>query len=277
MNNKALTISLAMAILAVLFVSSYVTSIEDEAKKKFGSEVTVLKAKADIKEMETINETMLEVSVIPKRFLEPASVYFDKQADDKEVKKNIKNLIGTIAIVPIKKGEQITYNKLTEPGIRTGLSNQVTPGHRAVAIPVSDITAVGKLVKTGDRVDLLGIFDVGTGKENRLVKTIFQDLVVLAVGHTISGNVARLVESDGFGKERVRNLAEDTSFSTVTLEVDPLQAQSIALVMASGDNMLTLSLRNNDDTERTNLSAQNLGDVLGPDAARIQRGPAFRR
>jgi len=100
---------------------------------------------------------------------------------------------------------------------------------------------------------------------------------VLAVGHTISGNVARLVESDGFGKERVRNLAEDTSFSTVTLEVDPLQAQSIALVMASGDNMLTLSLRNNDDTERTNLSAQNLGDVLGPDAARIQRGPAFRR
>ena len=277
MNNKALTLSVLMAIIAVFFVSSYVTSIEDEAKKKFGTEVLVVKAKKDIKEMETINETMLEVAHIPKRFLEPAAVYFEnKKDDDKDVLKSVKSLIGEIAMVPIKKNEQVTFNKLTDPGMRTGVSNQVTPGHRAVSIPVSEITSVSKLVKPGDRVDIIAIIDTGVGKTNRIVKTIFQDIVVLSVGRNVTGNVARLVETDSFGGQRVRNLTEDSTFSSVTLEVDPLQAQTLTLLASGGDNILSLSLRNNDDSEHVNLSSQMVLDVLGPDASRIQRTPAQR-
>jgi pilus assembly protein CpaB len=278
MNNKALTMSLAMALIAVFFVNSYVTSIEEDAKKKFGTEVLVLKAKKDIKEQETINETLLELSPIPKRFLEPASIYFATREANDETTRSLKALAGTVAMVPIKKGEQITYNKITEPSIRTGLSPQVAPGRRAIAIPVSEISGVGKLVKPGDRVDLIAILDLGGGKENRIAKLLLQDIVVLAVGRNVTNNVARVVENDPTsGQQRARSLTEDTTFSTVTLEVEPQQAQAVALVMAGGENSLTLSLRNNDDTERLPIQSLTFPDVLGPDFARIQRQPAGAR
>lgn len=279
MNNKALTLSLVMAIIAVFFVQSYVSSIEEEQRKRFGTEVLVLEAKRDIKEMETINETMVEFQVIPKKFLEPAAISFNTREENKETTLGKKALAGTVAIVPIKKGEQITTNKITEPNMRTGLAPQVAPGRRAVSVPVSEITGVSKLVKPGDRVDLIAVLDMGGGKEAKIVKTVLQDVVVLAVGHSVTNNVARTVEIDpGSGKEKVRNLAEDFNFSSVTLEVEPIQAQTLALVMANGDNAMTLALRNNDDTDRPALPALNYGDVLGADASKVPpRGPAGKR
>ena len=279
MNNKALTLSLVMAVVAVIFVQSYVSSIEEQAKKKFGTEVIVVKAKRDIKDMETVNESMLELSRVPQSFLDPAAVYFqNKEEDNKEVTRGMRSLTGMVAMVPIKKGEQITLNKLSEPNIRTGLAPQVAPGRRAFTVPVTETSGVGKLVKPGDRVDLIAVIDAGAGKDAKLVKTVLQDVVVLAVGRSVTNNVPRVIEADTVtGKDRVRSLAEDFSFGSVTVEVEPGQAQSLALLLSSNDNALMLSLRNNDDSDRMNLPAATLRDVLGPDAGVLQRGLAGRR
>ncbi|MDR3607404.1 MAG: Flp pilus assembly protein CpaB [Oligoflexia bacterium] len=278
MNNKAFTLSLVMAILAVFFVESYVSSLEEETKRKFGTEVLVVVAKRDIKEMETLNETMWEFETKPKKFLESSAVYFEgKKPGDEKVTESLRSLVGAVAVVPIKKGDQITFNKLIEPSVRTGLSPQVTPGRRAVAIPVSETSSVAKLVKPGDRVDLVVVVDMGAGKENKISKTILQDVVVLATGHNVTNNAPRQVEQDSFaGKERVRSLAEDTNFASVTLEVDPLQAQQLAL-LSNSDSTLILSLRNNDDSDRTNTGSTMLQDVLGADLSRVQRNVAGRR
>jgi pilus assembly protein CpaB len=261
-----------MAVVAVFFVQSYVSSVEDAAKKKFGTEVLVIKAKRDIREAETINETMLELKLIPKRFLEPAALSFEQKEQGKEAVKGLKDLAGMVALVPIKRGEQVTLNKMVEPGIRTGLAPQIAPGKRAIAIPVSETSGVSKLVKPGDRVDLIAVIDMGGGKEGKIAKTLFQDVVVLAVGRNVTGNVARTIEADPFGgKDKIRSLAEDYSFASVTLEVDPAQAQELALVMNSGDNALDLVLRNNDDTDRQNVGSTSYMEVLGADAAKIRR------
>lgn len=271
MNNKALTLSLVMAILAVFFVESYVTSVEEEQKKRFGTEVLVIVARRDIREMDTVNETMLEFQRIPKKFLEPAAISTEKKDEDKESARTLKGLAGTVATVPIKKGEQITYNKLIEPSMRTGLSPQIAPGRRAVAIPVNETSGVAKLVKPGDRVDLVAVMDMGGGKENKIAKTILQDVVVLSIGRYITNNIARTVESDPFGgPNKIKSLAEDFSFASVTLEVEPVQAQTLALLMSSGDNGVILSLRNNDDVDRATLPATTYGDLLGPDAAKLK-------
>ena len=272
MNNKALTLSLLMAVVSVFFVSSYVTSIEDEAKKKFGTEVLVLKAKSNIKEMDTINDTMFYTDLIPKRFLEPSAVFWEAKGEEanKDVIRDRRALVGSIAQVAIRKGEQITRTKITEPGIRTGLAPQVTPGRRGYAIPVTETSGVAKLVKPGDRIDLIAVLDLGGGKENKVAKTILQDVVVLATGRSVTNNAARLVEADSFGgKDKVRSLAEDTTFT-------PEQAQTLALVQAGGDSALTISLRNNDDTERTPLGSTIFMDVVGADASRV-RVPAGKR
>lgn len=271
MNNKALTLSVLMAIIAVFFVQSYVESIENEAKKKYGTKVLVVTAKKDIREMETVNETMLELAPVPRRFLEPASINFSGSFDKKEAAERMKALSGSIAVVPIKKGEQISYNKLTEPGLRTGLSPQVTPGKRAVAVPVDEVTGVAKLVKPGDRVDVLARIDYGTGKDARMIKTILQDIVVLAVGRNVTNNVARLVENDPNTKAtKIRSLTSFDGFASVTLEVEPLHAQVLALLVSQGNNSLILSLRNNDDTERVPLGGVTIEDVLGQDYRRVR-------
>lgn len=281
MNNKALTLSIIMAVVALFFVNSYVSSVEEEAKKKFGTEVLVIVAKKDIKEMDTILEPMVEFTPIPKRFLEPAAISLEKkegEASSKETMRALKGIAGNIAVVPIKKGEQLTYNKITEPSIRTGLAPQIAPGRRAIAIPVNEQSGVAKLVKPGDRVDLIAVVDPGGGKENKMAKTILQDVVVLSVGRYVANNVARVIETDPFSnKERVKPLSEDYSFTTVTLEVEPVQAQALTLIMSNGDNAITLSLRNNEDNERTNFPGMMLTDVLGPDAARAKGGQVGRK
>ena len=264
MNNRALTLSLIMAVMAVFFVQSYVSSIEEEEKKKYGTSVMVVVAKKDILEMDTINETQLEYLVIPKKYLEPAAVSLESKVEDTNSSKTLRSVAGNVAIVPIKKGEQITYNKITNPSIRTGLSPQIAPGKRAISIPVSETSGVSKLIKPGDRVDLISVVDLGGGKDKKVAKTVLQDVVILSIGRYITNNVARSVEVDSIGgKEKIRSLAEDYSFTTVTLEVDPIQVQTISLLLNSEDNALTLALRNNDDIERVNLPDTTLFDVYG--------------
>lgn len=276
MNNRAVSLSLFMALVAVFFVYSYVEGMREEYDRKYGGKVVVVKAKQDIKEQETLNETMVKFEVVPEVFLEPGAVKFDEKTSEDDRRKGVKQLAGAVAIVPIRQNEQITFNKITEPGLRTGLSPQVAPGRRAVAVPVTEISGVAKLLKPGDRVDLIAVIDPGKGKENRVAKTLFQDLVVLSVGQFVTNNVPRAVDYDAYtGKERIRPLSTDTSYGTVTLEVEPQQAQALALLVSSSENQIVMTLRNNDDTAPTQTEATSLSDLLGADVYRIQqRNPA---
>jgi pilus assembly protein CpaB len=270
MNSRALVISLVMSVVAVFFVRSYVESIEEESNRKYGTQLLVMVAKTDIKEMETLTEKSLEYKEIPKRFLEPAAVSADPREKDEDARgKDLRKFSGSIAVVPIKKGEQVTLNKITEPSVRTGLSPQIAPGRRAVSISVNDLTGVAKLVKPGDRVDVVGVVDIGLGKENKYARTFLQDVVILATGRNVTNNPARTVETDPFsGKEKVKSLSEDLSFNNVTIEVDSSQAQMLALLQSSNEAVLFLSLRHNDDSERVNNAPMTYRDLLPPELIR---------
>ncbi len=285
MNNKAVTLSLVMGVVAALFVSTYIQSIEEQSKKKFGTQVLVVKAARDIAEQETIMENSTQLELMPENFVEPTAVSFGSEGADELAAgeglavdnpiaiKKMKSLHGSVALVPIRKGEQLTRNMIAAPSIRTGLAPQISPGKRAVSVQVGGATAVGGLIKPGDRVDVMVVVDLGSGKENRMAKTLLQDVVVLATGRNITRNPARVVESDPIsGKERFKSLTEDVNYQTVAIEVDPQQAQLIALL--GSDATVFLSLRNNDDSERPQVSAVTATDLLGTDSSRVQRAPA---
>lgn len=276
MNNRAMTMAFLIAALSVFLVSSWVSDVEDRAQKRYGTKVLVVKAKMDIKETQTINENAIILDLVPKTFLDPSAVFFEKQEQDDETVKSMRSLIGSVAIVPIKKGEQIAYNKITEPGIRTGLSPQVAPGRRAISINVSNQSSVSKLIKPGDRVDLIAVLDMGGGKESKIAKTVLQDVVILSVGQNVTNNIPRKVEMEG-SKVNYRSLTEDTTYDTVTIEVEPEQAQMVALISVNGENALTMVLRNNDDTERKNFGSIMMSDILGNDAGRVQRNVAGQK
>lgn len=278
MNSKALLISLGMAVLAVVMIKSYVESVEEAGRKDLGAQFLVIVAKQDIKEMETITERSLEYKQVPKKFMEPGAISADPNDKDETSRgKDLKRFAGTIAIVPIRKGEQISFSKLSEPSVRTGLSPQVSPGRRAVAVQVNDITGVAKLVKPGDRVDLIGVFDMGAGRENKFAKTVLQDVVVLAVGKSVTNNPSRTLDVDPFtGKEKVRSLTEDVTFNTVTIEVEPGQVPALALLQSGTEAQIFLSLRHHDDDERVNTGMVGLRDLVPESGRGSGRLPAGR-
>ena len=263
MNNKAFTISLVLAGMAVFMIFNYITSKEQEVKARYGTEKAVVVAKRNIPVLAEIHENMIDIVAKPERFIEPGMTSTSKE------------VVGFIATVPIRKGEQITLNKITEPGIKTGLSKQISPGKRAIAIPVDDNTAVNRLLKPGDRVDVLATIDPpGGAKGSQLTKIVAQDVPVLAVGEFVTTQAPRKVERDDTtGKDTVRNLNVEKNFNTITVEVDPQLAMQVSLLRDSGMK-IGLMLRNNDDTERVNIPASTILDVLGPDQAKIIRAPA---
>jgi pilus assembly protein CpaB len=278
MNSKAMTLSLVMAGIAVIFVMSSVSSIEDQANKKFGDEVTVLVAKEDIREMANITDVMIEAKQVPKNFVDPTAISFSGKVDEKSTEYSVatRRIVGNVAIVPIKKGEQLTINKITEASLKTGLAPQVAPGKRAISIAIDENSGVSKLIKPGDRIDLIAVIDTGSnagGKDAKVAKTLFQDVVILAVGRSVTNNLARRVEVDSqTGYARSRSLTEYDGFSSVTLELDPQQAQTVAAIGANSSNKIILTLRNNDDTDRVSLSNVRAQDVLG-EQSRLPASP----
>ncbi|RYZ65480.1 MAG: hypothetical protein EOP09_14205, partial [Proteobacteria bacterium] len=139
----------------------------------------------------------------------------------------------------------------------------------------SEQTAVSKLMKPGDRVDLIAVLDSGgSGKREKIAKTLFQDVVILSVGKSVTNNIPREVILEG-NKTRVRTLSSDTSYNTVTVELEPGQIEKLALIVASGENSIIFSLRNNDDNERFNLPGATYFELLnGSEWERMRRVPA---
>lgn len=238
MNNKALSMSMILALFAMFMVWSYVDGLESELKRKYGTAQTVLVATQDISEFTPIAETMLEPREIPKKYVSPGH----------KAGKELAGLLrdGAIAASPIMKGEQITESKITYPGTRTGLARQVSKGKRAIGIPVDDVTGAGRLIKPGDRIDLLASVKVGKGNSSREVRTILQNVYVLAVGKNITNNVPLANVRDSRNKRTLVKLHEYTNYNTLQVEVKPKDAQKVVYYLSLQQRLFAI-LRNNDD------------------------------
>jgi len=254
MNSRAFTLSLVIAFIAVFMVQSYIEGREAEFKSKYGDQRQVVIAKVDIKEMDTIDDRKLQIITVPGSYVMPGA--FTK----------IEDLYSTIAATSIKKGEQITSPRVIYPGGKTGLSRQISEGKRAVAIQVNEDESVGKLIKPGDRVDIIAKVDYGSGRiENIKIKTVLQDVYVLATGKRVTNEIP-LVGLKVDKEIKKLNLNTYTNFNTVTLELTPNEVQKIIyLQKVSGG--IYFSLRNNTDKTIERIGGTGLFDVLGEDAA----------
>ena len=264
-ETRTLWLSVASALFAVFLLYSYTQEKTDELTKKFGAKVNVVVAKKDINEMETIDEGMLETIEQPVDFIQPGAIKFPDLA------------VGKVAIAPIQKNEQILESKILKPGPLTGLSLQVSPSKRAITIPVDEMRGVAKLIKPGDRIDIIAALDIGKGVNmRREVKTIMTDVLILATGVKISNELPRLRESVG-GKNYITNLREDISFSNVTVEVEPKQAQDLVYILSTSPGSLFMSLRHPSDRSPVRIGSRSTVDsIVGVTARPRTRLPAAR-
>lgn len=254
MNSKAFTTSLILALLAVGMIYSYIDSRETELISEYGESTPVVVAKEDIKELEIIDDRKVSLKNIPKSFQMPGHY------------KSVEELYNTIAAVPIKAGEQITAPRVTYPGAQSGLSRQISIGKRALSIQVTEGQSVSRLLKPGDRVDVLALVDYAAGKKEKLkVKTVLQDVLILSTGLYVTNSVP-IVNLKSENDSRQMKLNSYTNYNTITLELTPFEVQNMVFMMSAG-NGIYLSLRNNDDKNIERIKATRLFDVLGEDAA----------
>ncbi|MBC6414913.1 MAG: Flp pilus assembly protein CpaB [Bdellovibrionales bacterium] len=254
MNKKEtlnLWISLGAGIFAVFLIFSYTQEKAQEISEAFGKKTTVVIAKEFINEMATLQENMVELTEVPDKFVQPGQA------------KQIQDVVGLVALAPINKGEHILNNKIILPGPETGLSLQVSPGKRAFSIPINKTRAVSLLLKPGDRVDLLANVSLNQGtSQKKYIKTILQDVVILATGSNVVRELPRIHEEVG-NTLYVKNLRIESDFDTITIEAFPNEAQKIIYILSSNPNNLFFTLRHPSDNQLINLKQTELADVLG--------------
>jgi pilus assembly protein CpaB len=254
MNNnetRTLWISVGSALFAVFLLYSYTQEKSAELTKKFGAKQNVVVAASDINEMETIDETMLQIEEKPVDFIEPQAVQVPE------------NVVGMIALAPIKKGEQVLQSKVIKPGPVTGLSLQVSPSKRAVSIPVNDTNAIGKLLNPGDRIDIVTALDVGKGvNQRREVKTLMQDVVVLATGARVMNELPVMYERLG-KDDYVKNLRGDLTFTTITVEASPEESQDLIYLLSTSPGAIFLTLRHPSDHTKKRMPESTIESLLG--------------
>lgn len=146
------------------------------------------------------------------------------------------SLPGTVVRHAITAGEPITQGALVAPGDRGFLAAALTPGMRAVTVPVSALTGVAGFVFPGDRVDLVLTQKVAgiEGPELKVSETIIRNLRVLATDQRVEPTV----------NEEGKTVAVKSKL--VTLEATPRIAEKITVAQTIGT--ISLSLRSLSDS-----------------------------
>lgn len=144
------------------------------------------------------------------------------------------------ALRAIAQGELITAARVSDWGEKVTIAQTLGANTRAMAISVDAQSAVGGFVTPGDFVDV--VMTQG-GNDGMRTVTILQNIRVVGVDQSSNE------ETDSPSVAR-----------TVTLEVTPDQGQRLALAQRAGT--LSLTLRDPNAAEDTELSAISLDDLM---------------
>lgn len=250
-ETRTLWISVASALFAVFLLYTYTEEKSKELTKKFGVTENVVVATRDINEMETIDETMLKIVERPRNYKEPGAFANPEEA------------VGSVALAPVKEGEQLLQTKVQKPSNVTGLSLQVSPSKRAIALPVNETNSVAKMIVPGDRIDIAAALDVGKGpQQHKEVKTLMQDVVVLSTGLRVMNELPLAKERQG-NQTNVMNLRGDVSFNTITVEASPEEAQDLIYLLATAQGSIYMTLRHPTDHSKKRMTESTIDTLLG--------------
>jgi pilus assembly protein CpaB len=247
-GKPAILIAILFGILGFVFVHLYLRSREAQLLQ-IADERTVVVAVSDILPGTAIEENMVVETEVPLKFVQPSAFT------------SAREVVGQIAAIPIQKDSQVLGTAMTSVG--RSLATKIPRGMRAVSLAVSDVTGVASLVAANNYVDVLATVKLGSGlgssNQRTFVTTLFQNVMVLAVGSDL-GEVRNTTPEENAMEALARQ--EQRRFSTVTLALSPQQAQDLVLVQDIGD--ITLALRSfRDENETAAIPRSSANAVFG--------------
>ena len=247
MRNKSLILALTGAVicglLAVMLVTRYLASLQNNAKDLNN----VVVAKSEIPLGARITLEQLALAPIPNGSA-PEGVF-----------RTVDQAVGRVAVTPIGVREPITNMKLAPEGTGAGLQAVIPEGYRAMTVRVDDVVGVSGFVGAGSYVDVVAVIvpvNQGAASQGPISKIVLQNIKVLASGAKMDSNA---------------NQREPVSVNVVTLQVTPEQAEK--LVLAANESKLQLVMRNYGDQEDTRTAGANKATLLGGESLKPEPPP----
>ncbi len=223
----------AAGLLAFMLMRSMVDGPQEPTRVAVPVNVTeVLVARSDIGLGQLTKESSFRWQTWPADSLTPS--FITKSSSEKDVK----DMHGAIARLPIMAGEPITRKKLIKAGQGGVLAAILPGGMRAISTKIKEETAAGRLILPNDFVDVILTRRLrgSKGGAQYVSDTLFSNVRVLAIGQQIDSTDDKK-KSEG-------------AANTATLELTPQQAEQLALANSMGS--ISLALRSIADLDRGN-------------------------
>ncbi len=232
-----LIVAILAGLLAAILTRTYLSSKDAELetmKKKWKEAHGTMEVLCYVKDVPggtALQESDLGTRVVPESGLRGQAL----------TKNLASEIFGRKIVSGHREGELVFWSDI-EGGnpVGSGLANDIRKKMRAVSINATGAAAVSGMVKPNDHVDVIGTFSFPKpGADDKVVQelvtcTMLQNVLVLATGR----DTAKTASAFNFG---------GTSYSTVTLEVTPREAEMLVFCEQI-KGRLALTLRNRSDT-----------------------------
>jgi pilus assembly protein CpaB len=156
----------------------------------------------------------------------------------------VDSVVGRVARIDVFKGEVIVPGRLAPDGTGPGLEVKITPGKRAVAVRIDDVSGLNGLVQPNSRVDIL--VTLRDNKAGTQVSKLFMsNMRVLSIGTVIQTSADN----------------RPISAPTAIIEVTPEEAEQLTIAQSEGT--IRLVLRGYGDPDSIKTEGAKSADVLG--------------
>ncbi len=185
--------------------------------------------------------------------IKPADVKLMKVPSDgypKGAFAKVEDVLDRPVISNVLLDEPILEGRLAAKGSGLGLAPTIPVGMRAVTVRVNDVAGVAGFVLPGMKVDVLVTGHPPNG-DGTMTTTCLQNMLVLSAGQTMTPD----------------SRGQTIQAPTVTLLVDPEQAETLTL--ANSEGRIQLVLRNSSDQTIEKTSGRFVSELYGS-----QRKPA---
>jgi len=229
MDKKGVLIPLALAFVAAFLYFAALNS-KQQALTQGLAKMKVLVARQDLPPRTVLKDDLVDVLEIPSLYVAQDAYEVRTPAD----RKVIQNLVTQIRI---PKGNQLTKSSLMALNPKAGLSVKVPPGYRGAILNADN--ELLRLVKPGDRVDVLVTFDAQfQDHKEKVTATILQNVLVLGVGADLGQG---MTAKDAVNQERAEeSTAAFSEKGVLSLALNPREAQYLALSNKLGDTAVVV-------------------------------------
>ena len=228
----AVALALVAGLLTVFYVTNYKRDVRDAE-----SDVTVYVATKDIPAgttgAEMVQQGLLEEQEVAKRNVTPGAISSPTEVED------------LVSADTIYTGEQVTARRFTTEDAR-GIRAQLTGTTRAMQVQGNQHQLLAGTLKDGDRVDIVGTWNLPEDKTHHYSRVILRDILVL--------------EASGAPRSSEKVTNPGAASLSVMLALTDAQSQKLFWMTQNGE--WALQLRPGEDDADSPESAENAQTLL---------------